>query len=346
MRWLNEKVWPFEAKLNEDDIYYGTCLGLIEMIKSGTTAFADMYYREDVIGRTASGIGLRGFLGSPILGEGWKVQIEDAVKLLEMFKDNPLIVPLIAPHSPYTCSENVLKEAGETARKYKMPIHIHIAETEDEINIISNQYKMSPLEFCTETGLFDGNHSLAAHCVYVTDEDIEILKRNNINVVHNPQSNMKLASGIAPVVKILEKGVNVALGTDGASSNNNLDMIDEMQSAALLQKLANKDATALGSYEAIKMATVNGAKAIGMENSLGKISPGYLADIILIDLMKPHMVPLFDIYSNMVFSAHGGDVKTVIVNGNILMENYYIKNIDENYVLSKVQTIVEDILKR
>lgn len=346
MKWLNEKIWPFEAKLNEEDIYIGSTAGMIEMIKGGTTTFSDMYFMQHVVGKATIDIGMRGCLGNPIIGEAWEKQLEETVKIYEMFKDNPLIIPMVAPHSPYTCSETTLESVGELARKYSMPVHIHISETEDETNIIKNKYNMTSTMLCERKGLFNGNKVLAAHCVHVTDEDVDILVKNDITAVHNPQSNMKLASGAAPIVKMIKNGVNVAIGTDGASSNNNLNMIEEMQTASLLQKLVTKDATALGAYETLRLATVNAAKAIGMDGILGMIKKGYAADIIMMDISRPHMVPIHDIYSNIVFSAQGSDVKTVIINGRIVMEDRRIKGIDEVEIIKKVSSVVENILKR
>lgn len=346
MRWLNERIWPFEAKLNGDDIKIGTELGILEMIKSGTTTFVDMYFFEEVVGRVASDAGIRACLGSPLIGDMWESQLEESIKLKEVFRNNPLIKVMAAPHSPYTCNKEALKKVGDTARRYDMPVHIHISETEDECNIVNDRYGTTSTRLCEEAGLFDGNSVIAAHCVHMTDEDIEIINKYNVSPAYNPVSNMKLASGMAPVGKMLSKGINVSIGTDGASSNNSLNMLEEMKTAAILQKLSNSDATVLSGYETMKLATVNGARAIGMEGVLGKIKSGYAADIVLLDIRKPHMVPLYDIYSNIVFSAQGGDVKTVLINGRVVMENYDVKFVDEEFVVCRAQGVVEDILKR
>lgn len=346
MRWLNEKIWPFEAKLTDEDIYKGARLGMIEMIKSGTTSFVDMYYKEKVIGRSAEEIGMRAFLGSPIIGDAWEKQIEETIENHNLFKSSSLVSVLIAPHSPYTCRDYVLREAGETARKYNMPVHIHIAETEDEINIIKAQYNCTPVEMCEQTGIFNGSRVIAAHCVHVNDDDIDIMSKYPVTAVYNPQSNMKLASGVAPVVKMMKKGINAALGTDGASSNNNLNMIEEMQTASYLQKLWSRDATALGAYEALKLATVNGAKGLGLEDKLGKIKEGYTADIVIMDMNKPHLTPMFDVFANIVFASSGSEVKTVIINGNVVMEDYNILTADESYIIYDAKKTVEEVLKR
>ncbi|SEF54467.1 5-methylthioadenosine/S-adenosylhomocysteine deaminase [Caloramator fervidus] len=346
MRWLKEKIWPFEAKLEEEDIYNGALLGIIEMIKSGTTSFVDMYFKEDVIAKACKEANIRGFLGNPIIGDGWQGQVEDTISLFEKFKHDEMVKIFIAPHSPYTCSFECLKEVGEVARKLNIPIHIHIAETKDEVYITKDKYSLSPAFVCYETGLFDKNKTLAAHCVYLNDADMEMLLNYDFTAVYNPQSNMKLASGVAPVVKMIRKGINVALGTDGASSNNNLNMIEEMQTASLLQKLNCSDATALNAFETLQLATVNAAKAIGMENNLGYIKEGFYADIILIDFNKAHLNPKTDVYSNIVFSAQGSDVKTVIINGKVVMENYEIKVLDEEKVIFKANKSFKDVLSR
>jgi len=344
MRWLNEKIWPFEARLTEEDIYNGALLGIIEMIKSGTTSFVDMYFREDTIAKACRRANIRGFLGSPIIGDMWERQIDETLSLYDEFKEDDLIKIFIAPHSPYTCSFETLKKVGEIARNYKLPIHIHIAETKDEVNIIREKYNKTPAEVCKDAGLYDENKVVAAHCVYLNDDDIIMVKNYDFSVVYNPQSNMKLASGAAPIVKMMKNGINVALGTDGASSNNNLNMIDEMKSASLLQKLTFNDATALSAYDTLKLATVNAAKAIGMEDKLGKIKEGFLADIILIDFNKPHLNPPTDIYSNIVYAANGSEIKTVIINGKVVLKDYKLLDIKEDEtILNANQSFIKVI---
>lgn len=346
MRWLNEKIWPFEAKLTTDDIYFGTLIGSGEMIKGGTTAFVDMYFMEEYVAKAAREVGIRAYLGSPILGEAWKNQIDETLRLNEKFKNDNLINIMMAPHSPYTCNDNVLREAGNIARENRMSIHIHLSETMDEVNIIKNNYGKTSTELLRDVDVFQGNNVIAAHCVHVSNSDMDILKEYGVTAVYNPQSNMKLASGTAPVCEMIEKGINVAIGTDGASSNNNLNMIEEMQTASFLQKLSTGRATALSAYETLKLATVNAAKAIGMESELGKIKEGYLADIALVDLNKLHMVPLYDVYTNIVFASQGGDVKTVLIDGNVVMEDYVLKTLDEEYLKDNTWNKVQDILNR
>lgn len=348
MRWLNERIWPFEAKLTPDDIYKGALLSALEMIKSGTTCFLDMYFHEDYVAKAASEAGIKAVLGSPIIGDGWHKQIDDFIVFYNKYNDSyqGRIIAAIAPHAPYTLSLDALKSVADVALDLNCCVHIHIAETEDEYLNIKKTYNMTPVEFIESTGIFDCSSVVAAHCVYVDGNDIDILKKHNVNVAHCPQSNMKLASGISPVCSMIKRGINVSLGTDGASSNNNLDMIEEMQTASYLQKLYNKDATALSAFTCLEMATKNGAKALKLDKEIGILSEGMKADIVLIDINKPHMVPVYDVYSNIVYSASGRDVKTVLADGKILMENYGLKTLDEEKIMYEAQKTVKDILNR
>ena len=345
MSWLNDRIWPFEEKMTKEDIYIGSLLGIVEMIKSGTTTFVDMYYHLKEIASAAKDLNVRAFLGNTVIGEDWEEKIEKTISLRDKLNDD-LITVMIAPHAPYTCSSKTLEMVGNIAREKNIPIHIHLSETKDEINTVNKEHKKSPIEYCEEVGLFKDNKVIAAHCVHITEEDMNILKKYNVTVVNNPQSNMKLASGVAPIYKCIEKGINVCIGTDGPSSNNNLNMIEEMQTTSMLQKMISNDPTILDAYSTIELATVNAAKALGMEDSLGKIKEGYLADIILIDMLKPHLIPNFSSYSNIIFSAQGSDVKTVIINGKVVMKNYKLKLIDESILRQRVENSVNSILRK
>ncbi|KPU45013.1 5-methylthioadenosine/S-adenosylhomocysteine deaminase [Oxobacter pfennigii] len=347
MKWLNEKIWPFEAKLDAEDIYIGAELAALEMIKSGTTCFLDMYYFEDDICKAVGQSGIRGIICTPVIGDDWQQRIE---RFKAFYKRNNgsfdgRIINMLAPHAPYTCTRESLEQSAKAAKEMNCGLHIHIAETLDEVETINKTYGCSPVEFLEQTGIFE-NKVIAAHCVHISDKDMEILKKYNVTAAHCPQSNMKLSSGISPVSKMLALGINVSLGTDGASSNNNLDMIEEMQTASYLQKLSTSDATALSPYETLEMATVNGAKALGLEKEIGKLDVGMKADIVLIDLNKPHMVPIFDVCANIVYSGSGKDVKTVIVNGKTVMEDYVVKTMNEKDILNSVKKSVENILSR
>lgn len=348
MRWLNEKIWPFEAKLNPEDIYKGALLASLEMIKSGTTCFLDMYYHEEEVCAAVEEAGIRAVLGSPIIGSEWEKQLENFADFYKSYngKCGGRINAMLAPHSPYTCSKEALKAVSHAAFEIGCGIHIHLSETEDEVRNIKKQYGVTPVEFLEECGIFGARNVVAAHCVHVSEKDMEILCKYNINAAHCPQSNMKLSSGISPVWRMINKGINVALGTDGTSSNNNLDMIEEMQTASYLQKLYEKDATALPPIMCLKMATNNGAKALGLQNEIGCIRPKMKADIILIDVNKPQMVPMFDPLSNIVYSGSGRDVKTVIADGKVVMENYQVKTLDEEKIMADAKKAVRDILGR
>ncbi|MEF9952492.1 MAG: amidohydrolase [Clostridium sp.] len=345
MKWLNDRIFPFEAKMTKDDVYIGSLLGIVEMIKSGTTTFVDMYYKLAEIANAANDMNIRAFLGNTIIGEDYKKQIDKTITLRDTVESD-LVKITFAPHSPYTCTTDALVEIGEAARKHNIPIQIHLSESRDEMDNMKNKHKVTPIKYCNDIGLFEGNKVIAAHCIHIDGEDMKILKETSTSMVVNPQSNMKLASGAAPAVEAKRKGVNVCLGTDGTSSNNSLNMIEEMKVFSLVQKLITSDANAMEPYTTLEVATVNGAKALGMEDSLGKIKEGYLADIILIDIKKPHLTPCYNTYANIVYSAQGSDVKTSIINGRIVMKDYKIKLIDETILIERAQNAVNSILSR
>ncbi|MBZ4687137.1 MAG: 5-methylthioadenosine/S-adenosylhomocysteine deaminase [Clostridia bacterium] len=343
MQWLQEKIWPLESKLQAEDVYWGTMLCILEMIKSGTTTFADMYFFMDEVAQAVEESGIRASLSRGLIAfNNGEKSLEEACKFVEKWhgKAEGRITTMLGPHAPYTCPPDFLKKVVKSAEKLDVGIHIHVAETLQEIEEIRKNYGKTPVEYLDELGVFE-LPALAAHCVHLNNKDIEILSRKSVGVVHNPESNMKLASGIAPIPQLLKSGVTVALGTDGASSNNNLDMMEEMRSAALLHKVNSQDPTVLKSYEALSMATRNGAKVLGMEDEVGQLKAGMKADIILLDFNKPHLKPLHDINAHMVYSASSADVDTVIVNGKILMEKRKILTIDEERIYSEVEKSVK-----
>lgn len=348
MRWLNERIWPFEAKLTPDDIYIGAKLAALEMIKSGTTCFLDMYYFEDRICEAVGESGIRGVICTPVIGDDWEARVKRFTSFYENYNNSfdGRIKTMIAPHAPYTCSRKSLEETAKAAAKVGCGVHIHISETEDEVETIRKNYGCTPLKFVEETGILESGNVIAAHCVHMSDEDLFTMKTKGVNVSHCPQSNMKLSSGVSPVWRMMDMGINVSLGTDGTSSNNNLDMVEEMQTASYLQKLYTKDATALPAYKCIKMATVNGAAALDMAKDLGRLEKGMKADVVLIDINKPAYVPMHDIYANIVFSGSGRDVKTVIVNGKLVMKDYQVLTIDEEKLLREVEAAVGAILRK
>ncbi len=340
MEWLETKIWPLEARLTSEDVYWGTMLAIVEMLKSGTTAFADMYFFMDETARAVSQSGIRGILARGMVGVGPEKEqaIVESRELVHKWhrKADERITFMLGPHAPYTCPPDYLEQVSELAGELGVGIHIHLAETMVEHNTIIEQYGKRPVAYLEDLGLFS-HKVLAAHCVHVNSEDIGILKKYAVGVAHNPESNMKLASGIAPVPEMLAAGISVALGTDGASSNNNLDMLQEMRSCALLHKVNSMNPTVLPAYQALEMATLNGARALGMDNEFGQLKAGLKADMILLGLDEAHMIPRYDILANLVYSGQASDVETVIIDGNIVMEDREIKTFDEKEVLEQAR---------
>jgi 5-methylthioadenosine/S-adenosylhomocysteine deaminase len=349
MQWLKEKIWPLEEHLTPDDIYRGTLLCCAEMIRGGTTTFADMY---DAMGRVAQAVdesGMRAVLSRGMIGFGPKADraFSESVEFIKEWHGGAggRVTTMFGPHAPYTCPPEYLKRVIEAAKELGVGIHIHLAETLDEIKEINERYGKSPVALMEEVGLFE-LPVLAAHCVHLDDNDIEIMARRRVGIAHNPQSNMKLASGVAPVSRLLEAGAVVGLGTDGAASNNNLDMLEEIRAAALLQKVHTGDSRALPAYKVLRMATADGARALGMEDTVGRIKPGLRADIILLNMHKPHLYPLFDLYAHVAYAAASSDVDTVIIDGRVVMENRRILTLDEDAVLEEAQRTAEALVNR
>lgn len=338
MPWLNEKVWPFEEKLTDEDIYWGTALAICEMIRSGTTTMLDMYASMDQVGNAVLKAGTRAVLSRGLIGNGpnGEKAFQENIDLVRLYHDagEGRIKVMFGPHAPYTCSGEYLRKVKAEADRMGVGIHIHVAETQDEINIIKEQYGKTPVQWLDELGIF-GGHVVAAHCVHLTSEDMEILNRNHVCVAHNPESNMKLNSGTAPVTQLRAKGVVVGLGTDGASSNNNLDLFGEMRSAAFQQKL-HVDSTALSAYEVLEMATVGGAQTLGI-GDIGMLAPGFKADLITVDLDQPHFYPRFSIPAHLAYVAHAGDVRSVMVDGKIVMDERKIITMDVREVCQEAE---------
>ncbi len=322
MPWLTEKIWPFEAKLDGEDIYLGARLGIAEMLLGGTTTFVDMYWYSDRVADAVIDSGIRGVVCPTFVGTSYDTFEPEALRMAEKYATGAQsrVQIMLAPHAPYTCPPDTLVKTVKIAERYGLGIQIHVSETLDEQRAIHEQYGKTPVEHLRDIGLFE-RPVLAAHCVHVNDSDIEIMARYGVSVAHNPQSNMKLASGIAPVVRMLAAGVNVGIGTDGPSSNNDLDMWEEMRSASLLQKVTTSDPCSLTAYQTLRMATVHGAKAIGREGELGVLVPGALADLILVDVDQPHLLPHNDLIANLVYCGKASDVDTVLVGGEIVVES-------------------------
>ena len=345
-KWLKEMIWPAEAKLTEEDIYWGAMLAVLEMIKTGTTTFTDMYFHMEKVAEVVEKSGIRAVLGEGLIEEndgieGLNASLDFALKYQN--KANDRIKTCMAPHSAYTCSPDYLEKISEVALKNDLLINIHVSETKDEVNIIKEKYNTTTVQLLEKIGLLD-NTVIAPHCVHVNDQDIKIIKNKKVGVVYNPSSNMKLSSGIAPINKFLNNDINVSYGTDSAASNNNLDLIEEARMGSYLQKVSTGDPTVLPIEENLKMLTSNGAKILGYSN-LGEIKEGYLADLILIDTKNSvHQYPSYNYLSNIFYASNGGDVDTVIVNGEVLMENRILLSIDEKEVYKNIKELSKKYL--
>lgn len=349
MEWLETKVWPLEDKMTDEDMYNGTRLAILEMIQSGTTCFADMYFKMDKVAQAVKDTGMRAVLSRGMVGVGPEHEqaIEQSRELVRDWHGaaGGRIQFMLGPHAPYTCPPDYLKRVIALSEELGVGIHIHLAETIGEVNNIEEQYGKTPIALMEDIGLFS-RPVLAAHCVHVSEEEIKILEQYKAGVAHNPESNMKLASGIAPVAAMLEAGIPVAIGTDGASSNNNLDMLQEMRSAAFLQKVATMDTTVLPAYQALEMATRNGAIALGLGDELGQVKVGYKADLILVSLQAAHMTPCYDVVANLAYAGQASDVQTVIIDGKAVMMNRHILSFDENEVLERARQTARDLIRR
>ncbi|MBE0522926.1 MAG: amidohydrolase family protein [Methanosarcinales archaeon] len=348
-QWLKDHIWPAEAMLTDEDLYIGTMLGCVEMIRSGTTAFADMYVHVDSVARAVEESGMRAALSYGMIDLGDKsradFELAEGTRFVKKWDGGAegRITAMYGPHAPNTCSREFLGLVKEQALKDNARIHIHVLETEAELNQMKEQFGMCSVNMLDELG-FLGPDVLAAHCIWLSGGDMDILANRNVNIAHCPISNMKLASGIAPVPELLERGANVALGTDGCASNNSLDMFEEMKTTALLHKVNSMDPTTLPAEKVLKMATLNGAKALGVP--VGVLKPGMLADMIIVDMNKPHLLPVHNPISHLVYAARGSDVKTTIVNGNILMEDGVVKSIDQVKVMEEAAVAAEKLIQR
>ncbi len=342
--WLEQKIWPIEKNLNPQDVYWFALLGIAEMIRSGTTAFADMYFYMNEVARAVAESGMRALLAYGIIAgktnDHGRREIKTARNLVADWrgKANGRIDVALAPHAPYTCGQDILEKTRDIAISAGVMVHTHLSETITEVESSYAKLGMSPVKYLASLDLFSAP-TIAAHCVHVNEEDIDLLAEHNVMVVHNPTSNAKLASGIAPVAQMKSAGITVALGTDGAASNNNLDMLEEMRLATLLQKVATKDPTTIPAIEAFRMATCDGAAAIGLGKSIGTLTIGKKADIVLMDIDKVNMLPSYDYISDLVYAANSQAITDVIVDGQILMEQGNLTTIDEERVKAKAREL-------
>lgn len=351
MDWLNNFIFPAEAKnVNPHLAYWGSLLACAEMIKSGTTTFCDMYIFEEETARAAKEAGVRCLVGEVLFdfpSPSCKTPEESLTctrRLAEKWHNDPLVKIIVEPHSLYTCSRPLLQKAKIIADEFGLMLGIHLLENQQEHDQLLEKHGKSAVAFLDDIGYLN-EKLLAFHCVYLTLNDIQRFAQHGCKVSHNPASNMKLGNGIPPLKDMLEAGITVGLGTDGCASNNTLDMIREMSTAALLHKVATLDPTVMDAKTTMRMATINGAKAIGMGHLVGSLEAGKKADIILIGLNKPHLTPLYNAYSHMVYAAGGADVDTVIINGKVVMENRRLLTIAETDVMKEVRRIAVSIKK-
>lgn len=348
MEWLHDHIFPAESRITADMVYRGTLLACAEMLLSGTTCFCDMYLFEDEVARAAAQAGMRAVVGevlydfpSPCYGPLDK-GFEYVNTMMETWKNHPLITVAVEPHSTYTCAPDLLTRAAELARAQQSPLVIHVAETLNEVKLLGEQHGKSPVQFLADLGIL-GPHVVACHSVHLTPEERLLYKKFNVKVAHCPESNMKLASGVAPVPELLAEGICVSLGSDGCASNNDLDLFSEMNSAAKLHKVFSMNPEAVDAKTALKMATINGARALGLDKAIGSLEVGKQADIIIVDTRAPHMVPMYNPYSQLVYAARGSDVITTIVNGKILMENRKLITLDVDKIMDDVRALAKEI---
>lgn len=334
-KWLTEHIWPMEAKLSAREIYVANRLSILEMIKSGTVFFADMYWQMDEAIRAADEMGVRVSVGRTLMDNLGEAQINDIFRLSKQYI-SPRISHAITPHAIYTVSEKLLRRCAEEARENGLILHIHLAETKQEVDDCQREHGMSPVRYLESIG-FLGDDVVAAHMVHLDDDDIRIAKEQGVTLVHNPCSNMKLSSGVFRYKELIESGCRIALGTDGSASNNNLDMQEEMKFASLLAKSTYAPET-LPAEEVFRWATVNGACAFGID--AGEIAEGKLADAILLDLNNERLIPNFNLISNWVYAANSGCVDSVICDGKILMRNGHIEKEEE--IIEDVKRLVCD----
>jgi len=349
MDWLQKYIFPAEAKtVSPEFVRAGTRLAALEMIESGTTAYADMYYFEEEIGRATKAAGLRGVLGETIIqfpvpdAKTPAESLARAERFAAEFAGDELITPAVAPHAMYTLDAETLKACRALADRLRMPVIIHLAETTDEVKTADEKYHATPTAFLDSLGFWRPG-TLAAHGVHLTPADIQILANRHVAVSHNPESNMKLASGIAPVEALRKAGVVVGLGTDGAASNNDLDMFEAMRQTAFLHKLVAGDPRAIPAPVALEMATIDGARALGLEKKIGSLETGKRADLLVVSMASARQTPMYDPISHLVYVTRGDDVRTTIVNGKVLMRDRKVLTLDANRVLAEARLYADKV---
>lgn len=350
--WLYDYIFPVEsAFINAENVVAGAELAIAEMIRSGTTTFNDMYYFADDIARLADRTGIRAFLSEAIIdfpapnSPNPMKGLERGEMLMKKWNHHSHITISSSAHSPYSCSKEYIVKARELADQYKVPFNIHVAETRREYDQSIEKHGLSPVAYLEDIGALS-SRTIAAHGVHVDGGDINILARRGVSVAHNPECNMKLASGVAPVPQLLQAGVKVGLGTDGVASNNNMDMFEEMNSAAIIHKLNQKNPSVMDALSVVYMATLGGAKVLGAGHQIGSLEVGKKADILILDMDQPHSHPVYNIYSLLVYSMRGSDVDSVIIDGKMVMQNKKLLHVNEKEVFAKVDSIAEDVIKK
>ena len=350
-QWLNEHIFPAETRfVNPENVRIAARLTFIEMIKSGTTCFNDMYFFEDIIAEEAQKAGIRGIVGESLtdfptpsfrnIGEGAAL----CERLIRKWQGNPIIHPSVCAHSPYTCSKVTLLRAKRLADKYNTLLHIHLAETRQETEELLAQTDMRPAEYLHSIGLLDRN-VIAAHCVWLDAHDTELLANTRTSIAHCPKSNLKLASGIADTKSFFEAGITVSIGTDGAASNNTLDMVEEMRFAALLPKIIHYDPKAINTCHILQMTTINGARALGIEHLTGSLEVGKSADLILVHADSTNMQPIFDEYSAIVYAMNSKNVRSSMINGEWVMRNRTLCHINKEETMEDIKRLARLLRK-
>ncbi len=347
--WLQKFIFPAEARnVTPDFVNWATKLSLLEMLRGGTTTVADMYYFEDEIAKALKEAGMRGVLGETIIGfpapdnKTAEAAFAYTEKFLTHWKNDPLITPAVAPHSIYTCSEKLLKDAASLARAYHAPILIHLAEAPYEMEVSRREHGSSPVQYLARIGVL-GPDLTGAHCVWIDQADIQTLAHYGVGCSNNPSSNMKLGAGLSPVPEMLAAGVPVGIGSDGAASNNDQDMFREMDLAAKLQKFSRMDPTALPAEETVAMATIIGARALHIDKQTGSLEIGKKADIIVVDTTAPHATPMYNVYAQIVYSLKDTDVRSSVINGRLVMEDRKILTLDEAAIFAKVAQLKQQV---
>ncbi len=346
--WLEDAIWPIEAKLTPEDIYWGSMLSMAEMIRSGATCFCDQYYEMDRVGDAALEIGMRGILTRGLIEDDDKdLKLEQTRALYQNYhkKGNGRLRVVPSPHAIYTCGEDYLKEIISLAKEMDGVINIHMSETIKEVEDCKKDHHMTPIQYIESIGMLD-LHVIAAHCVHITEDEMDLVKNRNFYPIYNPTSNLKLASGFTPVQKMLDKGIVLGIGTDGDSSNNNQNILEEMHLASVVNKAVTMDPKAVPAMEILKMATIHGAKALGLDESIGSIEEGKLADLVIFNLNSSSFTPRNNLISALCYSAQEEDIESVLIDGEFVLKDRELTKVDYKQVLKEVQECMDQLLQR